>query len=310
MSGISVGAALGEGFGLIRRRPLAVLAWGAVLVALQVATFALFAPYYMAVYGAIFESLAQGTGPLPVAALNSPEIRRMQSLQQLFNIVQLFVAMIVYCAAFRAVLHPERSAFAYLRVGAPELFLAILAVAGVVALVIAMVIVTIPLAIILGIVMAATHGGGAAALIIIPILLLAMLVVVLFLGVRFAFVGPMMVEDGKFHLFESWTLTRGRVGSLVLLGLGLFAIFLLVDIVLLAVLIGGGVAVVQSVGGLGPAAALLHGSPQALLAKLAPVLVIYMIVQVPLGGCLVAIGSAPWARAYRDLLPDTASTFA
>jgi hypothetical protein len=312
MSGISVGAALGEGFGLIRRRPLAVLAWGAILVALQAATFTLFAPYYMAVYGAIFESLAQGTGPLPVAALTSPEIRRMQSLQQLFNIVQLFVAMIVYCAAFRAVLHPERSAFAYLRVGAPELFLAVLSIAGIVALVIALVIAIIPVSIVLGIVIAASHGAGAMGLtlILIPIVLLAMLLVGLFVGVRFAFVGPMMVEDGKFHLFESWTLTRGRVGSLMLLGLGLFAILLLADIVLLAVLIGGGVAVVQSVGGLGPAAALLHGSPQALLAKLAPVLVIYVIVQAPLAGCLVAIASAPWARAYRDLLPDAASTFA
>ena len=312
MSGISVGAALGEGFGLIRRRPLAVLAWGAILVGLQVATFALFAPYYLAVYGAIFESLAQGAGPLPVAALSSPEIRRMQSLLQLFNIVQLFVAIVVYCATFRAVLHPERSAFAYLRVGAPELFLAVLSVAGFVALVIALVIAIIPVSIVLGIVIAASHGAGAMALtlVLIPIVLLAMLLVVLFVGVRFAFVGPMMVEDGKFHLFESWTLTRGRVGSLVLMALGLFAMFLLVDIVLLALFIAGGVAIVQSIGGLGPAAALLHGSPQALLAKLAPVLVIYVVVHVPLAGCLAAIAGAPWARAYRDLLPEAASTFA
>ena len=118
MQGISVGAALGEGFGLIRRQPLSVLAWGAVLVGLQIVTFTLFAPYYLSVYGALLEGAAQG-GAMPLASLNSPDVRRMQSLLQLFNLVQLFVAMVVYCAAFRAVLHPERSAFAYLRVGLP-----------------------------------------------------------------------------------------------------------------------------------------------------------------------------------------------
>lgn len=309
MSGISVGVALGEGFGLIRRRPLAVLAWGAVVVLLQLATFALFAPYYLTVYGALIESIAQGA-PFPVAALNSPDIRRMQSLQELFNLVQLFAVVVVYCAAFRAVLHPERSSFAYLRVGAPELFLSILMIAGVIALFIVLLIVLIPIGLILGIAIAATHGGGLAMLVIVPIVLLVMLLVVLFVVARFALVGPMMVEDGRFHLFESWALTRGRVGSLVLVGLGLFAMLLVADIVLLALFIAAGAAVVQSVGGLGPAMAVLHGPQQAALAKLAPVFLIYLVVHLPLAGCVVAIAGAPWARAYRDLLPDASATFA
>lgn len=311
MSGISVGGALGEGFGLIRRQPLSVLAWGAVLVGLQIATFALFAPYYLSVYGALLQALAQGAA-MPLATLSSPDVRRMQGLLQLFNLVQLFVGMVVYCAAYRAVLHPERSAFAYLRVGLPELYLAVLTIAGVFALVIALVIVTIPVAIIIGIVVGVSHGGAgaAAALVLVPILLLAMVVLVLVFGVRFALVGPMMVQDGTFRLFESWTLTKGRVGSLLLIALGLFGIFLVIDVVLLATFVGLGAAAVNSLGGLGQAVTLLRQSPQALLGKLAPVLVLYVVIHVPLAGCLVAIAGAPWARAYRDLAADPSATFA
>jgi hypothetical protein len=308
MSDISVDAALGEGFGLIRRQPLSVVAWGAVLTGLQVATFALFAPYYLSVYGAMLGVIAHG-GAGPLMALSGPNARQMQSLQQLFSLVQLFVAMVVYCAAFRAVLHPERSSFAYLRVGLPELFLAVLTFAGVVALVIALVVVTIPVAIIIGITVAATHGASAAALVLIPILLLAMLILVLVVGVRFALVGPMVVQDGQFHLFESWTLTRGRIGSLLLITLGLFGMLLVIDSVLLAIFIGLVAVVVNGIGGPSQALVLLHASPQALLGKLAPVLVLLVIIEVPLRGCLVAIAGAPWARAYRDLVPDESGTF-
>ncbi len=40
----SIGDALGEGFGLIRRRPLTVLAWGAVRTLFTAGVFSLMAP--------------------------------------------------------------------------------------------------------------------------------------------------------------------------------------------------------------------------------------------------------------------------
>jgi hypothetical protein len=312
MSGISVGAAFGEGFGLIRRRPLSVLVWGAILVGVQVAGYLLFAPYYLAVFGGLLQGATQGGGGA-LQALASPDIQRMRGLQQLSGIFNLFVSIVIYCAAFRAVLHPERSSFAYLRVGAPELFLAILSVAAFIALVIGLVVVTIPVAIFSGVVIGATGQGGgiAAALIILVVMFVAMIAAVLFIGLRFALVGPMMVADSQFHLFESWTLTRGRLGSLLLVALALFALFLVIDLVLAVLLIGAGVAAVQSLGGPAAALALLHQSPQALLTRLAPVIVVYAVIHVPLGGCLVAIAGAPWARVYRDLVTDPAvETFA
>jgi hypothetical protein len=310
MADISVGAAVGAGFGLIRRRPLSVLAWGAVVVGLQLIAFALFAPAYLGIYAAMFQSLANGSGPLPTEAMLSPQAQQMQGFLQLFNFAQIFVTAVVYCAVFRAVLHPERASFAYLRVGPPEFFLMVLTFAAFIALFVAMLVVLIPLAIIIGVTVAVSHGGGAVALILIPMVMLFLLIVGVFLALRFCFAGPMMVADGKFHLMESWTLTRGRVGQLFLIGLSLVGIFILIDIVLLAILIGVGVAAVQSLGGLSQVAAQLRASPQAVVEKLAPLLAVYALVQIPLGGCLLAIGAAPWAKAYSDLQPDASEAFA
>ena len=44
MSEISVGSAVGAGFGLITRRPLSVLTWGLLRVGFLVAFFAIYAP--------------------------------------------------------------------------------------------------------------------------------------------------------------------------------------------------------------------------------------------------------------------------
>ena len=306
MADISVGAAIGAGFELIRRRPISVLVWGAVVVGLQLLALALFAPLYVAVYGAVLQGMANGGAP-DVSALTSPQVRSLQGLSQLYNLVQLLVTAVVYCAVFRAVLHPERSAFAYLRIGAPEFFLVVLIIAAFIALFVGLLILIIPTSIAIGVVVAMTHGGGAAALILLPIIMLAIVVAAIFIGLRFAFVGPMMVEDGKFHLFESWTLTRGRVLSLFLVGLSLFAIFILIDIVLLAVLLAAGAVEVQSLGGLAQAMTQLRASPMALAGKLAPLIAAVAVVQIPIAGCLMAIGAAPWARAYRDLLPPGAA---
>jgi hypothetical protein len=309
MAEISLGAAVGAGFELIRRRPVSVLVWGAVLVGLQLLALALFAPLYMAVYGAMLQGMANG-GPPDVASLATPQVRSLQGLSQLYNLGQLLITAVVYCAVFRAVLHPERSAFAYLRLGAPEFFLVVLIFAAFIALFVALLILIIPTSIFIGVTVALTHGGGAAALILVPIVMLAMVAATIFVGLRFAFVGPMMVEDGKFHLFESWTLTRGRVLTLFLVGLSLFAILLLVEIVLLAILLAVGAAEVQSLGGLAQAMAQLRAAPMALAGKLGPLLAAVGVVEIPIAGCLMAIGAAPWARAYRDLLPDAAHVFA
>src|SRR5262249_6696520 len=104
----------------------------------------------------------------------------------------------------------------------------------------------------------------------------------LLVALRFAFVGPMIVDDGKFHLFESWRLTRGRFGSLFLIALGVFGILLAAELVIGAIIfIGGGAAMVGSLGGLDRLEAFFRQPPTAILAAAAPFAAVFAVLMIP-----------------------------
>jgi len=304
MANISVGAAIGSGFGLIARRPLSVVVWGLLPMIFQVTMLAIVAPAYLE----MFSQLRSGASP--VQAMASPQMSQISGIVQLLNLAQLAISAVIYCAVFRAVLHPERSSFAYLRAGAEEFFVGVLIFGGSIALFLALLVLMIPIIIVAAIVGVAAHGSAAATVILFPILFLVIMIALLIVGLRFTFVGPMIVADGKFHLFESWTMTRGHVGSLFLIGLGLFGVFLLFEIVLIAVFIGLGAGAIGMLGGLEAARTAFEQSPQAALMRILPLLAVYLVLMIPVSGCMIAIGGAPWAKAYQDLLPSAADTFA
>jgi hypothetical protein len=132
-----------------------------------------------------------------------------------------------------------------------------------------------------------------------------------FIGLRFVFIGPMMVADGKFHFGESWQATRGHVGSLFMIALGLFGILLVCELILFAVFGGIGAAIVYSSGGPEALLAQLKAAPLTTLEKFWPLLAGYAIALIPLAGCARAVAGAPWARALQDLMPPgTADAFA
>jgi hypothetical protein len=304
MANISVGAAIGSGFGLIARRPVSVVVWGLVPMLFQVALLALVAPAYLE----MFSQLRSGASP--VQAMAAPQMSQISGIVQLLNFAQLAISAVIYCAVFRAVLHPERSSFAYLRVGAEEFFIGVLIFGGSIALFVALLVVMIPIIIVAAIIGVAAHGSAAAIGILFPVVFLVIMIALVIVGLRFVFVGPMIVADGKFRLFESWTMTRGHVGSLFLIGLGLFGVLLVFEVVVIAVVIALGAGAIGMLGGLGAAQTLFEQSPQVALMRILPLLAVYLVIMIPISGCLVAIGGAPWAKAYQDLLPSAADAFA
>lgn len=311
MAQIAVGAAIGAGFGVIRRTPLSVLAWGALPAILQALAIALLAPMYLTMFGAIANAARSGSTAPPDMTAFQGQVMATSGLVQLLNLCQLLISAVIYCAVFRAVLHPEKSSYVYMRLGGPELFLVVMIFAALMATVIGVLLVILPVSIIVALVAAASHGGGAAIALLLPILVLAVFVAIVYLALRFALVGPMMVDDGKFHFVESWRLTRGRVGSLFLIALGLIGLGLALDLVLLVVVLSLGVGALGAVaGGLQNLPALFQQPPQAVLSRLTPFLGVYFVLSIPLAGCIVAIFGAPWARAYQDLRPDAAEAFA
>jgi hypothetical protein len=141
---------------------------------------------------------------------------------------------------------------------------------------------------------------------------IAALATVVYLALRLAFVGPMTVDYGRFQLTEAWALSRGRVSSLLAIALVVFLVLIAIETVVGLILLALGLGVLASVaGGLNNLATFFQQPPQALIGRLVPMLIVFAVVLVPMYGGILAIISAPWARAYRDLRPsgDISETF-
>lgn len=308
MSQISVGSAVGAGFGLIMRRPLSVLTWGLLRVGFLVGVVAIYAPTLISMFTEIAQQAQSGVQGPPSQAVVARMMSHMFLLQGvglLAQIVGLFISSMIICAVARAIVHPERRAFASLRLGAPECFIVLLSFGLSFVLAFCLMIVLIPFAIATAFLIAG-HQYVAAA-VVIGLGVLVLLIAGIYIAARFAFVVPMMVDDGQFHLFDAWTLTKGKVGGIVLTGLCLFLIGLVLGLILEIVFIGlGAAALGMAAGGLNNLQTYFTQTPpQQIIISLAPSLFLLGLLTIPIEGCSVAIFFAPWARAYRDVVPST-----
>ncbi|MGI9169573.1 MAG: hypothetical protein ACR2FH_05255 [Caulobacteraceae bacterium] len=301
MARIAIDAALGSGFGLIRRQPGAVLLWGLVYLAVGAASWGVLGSYNLAFLSHLAANARLGTAALMQAENDMmPRMIAMQGWTWLVNFIFLFVGMVLYCAVFRAILHPEQKRFGYLRLGATELLLFVLCIGFYIVFMVAVII----LALILVVLIAALFAMHAAAAGIVMGALAAIVtvIVVVWIALRFSMVGPMMVADSKFHLFESWTLTKGHAGILFVMAVCLMAILLVAELVVFgALMVAGAAALAPAVGGMVNLPSFFERSPSAVAAALAPVLIVAAVILPPLWGCGLAIVGAPWARIYLDL---------
>jgi hypothetical protein len=301
MARIAIDAALGSGFGLIRRRPGSVLLWGLIQVAVMAATFGVFGSFYFNLFARVAAEGRLGADA-SAQAMSSlmPQMMAMQGWTWLLNLVSAFVGAVLYCAAFRAILHPEETRFGYLRVGTPELMLVVLTIGAYIVFFVALLVGVLVVALVVA-ALAVMHAVVAGTILAV-LAGVAAFVAVVWVALRFSMVGPMMVGDGKFHLFESWTLTRGHVGALLIVAVCLIAILIIGEMVLMGVLMVAGAAILASAaGGLANLSTFFSQPPSAVLAGVAPLLILAAALFIPLTGCVFAIWGAPWARAYLDL---------
>jgi hypothetical protein len=304
MTEISIGDAVGAGFRVIRHRPLPVLLWGALTMAMILVSLALLAPMYSALFTQIRQNAASGHAT-PATLTGATQ---MQGVNYLLNFIQLFVSTVVNCAIFRSVVHPERDAFGYLRVGGTELLLFAMVVAEIIAFIVAAIVVILPGALIVG-VLVALHAGGFA--VVVGLLLgFAAAYAGIYVALRFSMMGPMMVDDDKVHFLDAWTLTRGKAGNLFMIALCVIAILLVAEtvVVLVGVIVGFS-AMSGIAGGMQAIPALFKQSPEAIFAQLTPLLIVGGLIAIPLYGAILTIIGAPWARAYLDLRHNPAEAF-
>lgn len=292
---------MGAGFGLVRRKPLAVLAWGLIVT---LAFCVVLAAYAAFVLNIINVSTAEKAGGHASASETSAFFGVMLMSQGgifLAIVVLILLQTIVTTAVWRSVLHPEQDRWAYLRVGMAELFVFLMNIAmGFIANLVAFPL--MPFFILVG-ALIAFHQYVAAIFVGVFSAATAIAAAV-YLRLRFALLGPMIADDSKFHFVDAWRLSRGNVGRLFVVGLCLVGIALAAEAAIGGLLfVSGALALGVAAGGFEKLPGFVQHSPQLAASELWPLAALWVVAALPIAGSLSAIMLAPWATAYRHLAP-------
>lgn len=290
------------GFDVIRRNPMAVLGWSLFMLVLGVAPFAL-------LFGGVFSTIShlatlEKTGAEPAPEQVLPMVMAMFVAMPVLMIISLLMRAVLTGAVFRAVLEPQNSRWAFLRLGAQELWLILVSVVmsmGLGTIYMALLVPTFPISFMLQ----GHHDAAPWPLFILPLWFLVVIAVMGFLLVRFSMALPMSFARRGFHLFESWTLTRGNGWNIVLVALLQMVFVMIVEmlvwlliVIVAAVVFGTNFGLLQDEARL---QAFFSQDPSVLMGIFAPWIALAVVVGSLLGAVFTAIFIAPWAEAYRQL---------
>lgn len=278
-----VAAAL-EGPRTMRRHPVSLLIWGG----LYLGSLILLSVLLVAVFGdEVRRDLAQTTftaDPREVLQL----ISHLGGAMALIVLLAAAMSAVLAGAILRSVMHPEQSQGAYLRLGADEVRLFVVAL---IAWAAALFVAAIPSGA-LTLLTATVAGAGARGLSAWIAFLggLGVIGLSMWVGVRLSLLSPQTFAEGRINVRESWVLTHGHFWGL----LGMFVLNLLMALAAtMAMSLVGGV--------LTGLIALIGGGTKlfVILGLLINLLIAPLIVTVQ----TVILTAGP-ARAYRQLHPD------
>lgn len=292
---ISVAEALGAGFRLIGREPLAFAAWCAAYFAFSAMSMLL----NWNSTSAYYEALAAGNAAASVpAAVFGPAYW----LSLLFSLVLILA---VYAGIVRAVLHPDERRFFYLRLGMRELWVALSAVLATLLWSVAYIVCAMVIGLGIGSVAAAAGDGGELAVGIVVIVLAPVLLwAFVWASLRLSMATVMSFAENRLRVLASWRFTKGHALALFLVSLVLGIAALIVFVALSGIALGGlaAGATGQPNSGLAMLGQISQTSAAARLAFSAVVSVAYV--------SFLVMFVAPWAEMYRQLRPASmASTF-
>ena len=300
MATLARSRAFGAGFRLIAERPCAVLAWIGVYLLIGLAPQALMFVWVLGDFAAT-EAGEATAGAMMRAQFGLP-------LLQLVQVVGgLSASAILSCAVMRALLEPQDSARAYLRLGVQEALVgAVLAVGGVLLFILlAVSLIPILFAAALAALASNPEGGGGAGGVVVA-LLGAILVSALLIGLsaRFLPALPMTFAERTFRLFEAWTLTRGHGRKLAELMIALAAAAIAIELVafiIMAVPMGMFMA-----GRADQMGAWMDGAAPVNMGALAPWIVLFTVLFAVLSVLVNIVVFAPWVDVYRQLAAEAA----
>lgn len=302
MAKFSIGDAVGEGFGLIKRRPLSVFVWGLLTVLPAAASVGFILPMMESFTGSMVEAAAAGdAGSTEMPDAMMTDIMQMQAVMAPLNALRFVLGVVVYTAIVRAVVRPKESSVFSLRLSMDEIRVFVVSLALVIGAVVG--------AILLGLLGTAVGAGlwevaGPARGLVIAVLVIGGIVAALLLGGRLSLIVPATVRFRTFAFAEGWNLGKGKSWSLVGVILLLVLIIIGIEIVVGGIMAGVMFAVMGG-GGLDFAALETGGNPFAGVTDMAsanwPWLAAALVVGAMLYGMLTAILTAPFASVVRQL---------
>lgn len=313
MAQLSIGEALGEGFGLIGRRPLDCLAWGLAYFVIAVLPSLLIMGSILPDYIAFMRDFMAHPNTMEGGPFAQPSMAfamKMQAVQPIIWLGLIAGQAVVYSAIFRAVLRPQEKGFFHLKLSSTELWVGLVLLVQYVCMWLTMVALAIPIVILWVPTMIAGANHSMAGWEVPVGLIGALIAVVAFcwLFIRFSMAAPMSFVEGKFRLFESWGLTKGKALSLFLLYLVIFLLLFVIIIIIEMVF----AAVILSLFGMnfGDAdfQAFFQQPSDRIIATAAPYVIGFYLLWAIFTGFIFAVVGGCWASAYRQLAPRAAPT--
>ena len=287
-----------EGFRLVRRKPVALIAWALLYAVLSLASvFAMSnAIGLMVEWGERAEALesAEPTQAEVMAVFQGfGEV--MLSLAWLLP-VSLIVGAMLMAAVARAVLNPRAGGFGYLRLGMDEvrvfvvsLVLCILLFCG-----------WLAVGLLVGVLAGIAGATGASWMWLVVVLGgLAGVAAIIWLAVRLSLAVPITVAENRFAIFDSFALTKGRFWPL--LGMAVIAFVMVLVISLLAMVV---TLPLNLMTGLESWSFGSSSDPEVIAAALDvtnPWVIVNALVEAVVYALTVGVMYAPFAAAYRDI---------
>jgi hypothetical protein len=302
MARFSIGTAVGEGFGLIKRRPLSVFVWGLLTILPAAAAMAFMLPMVEAFTGSMVQIAAEGeTASSGGHESMMAHMMQMQAVMAPLNILRLVIGVVIYTAIVRAVVRPRETSFFSLRLSMDEVRVFVVSLALIIGIVVGVILLSL-LCVALG--AALWQFVGPAKGLVTAVLVIGGILAALLLAGRLGLMVPATVHFRTFAFVEGWKLGRGRSWSLVGLMLVLFLILIGLQMVIGGILAGAVFAVLGN-GGIDFASLEAGGNPLAGLPDMAranwPWVAAAVVVGAMLYGMLMTILTAPFASVVRQL---------
>lgn len=294
-----------EGFRLVRRNPLALVAWTLLYAVLTLT--ALFSLSNMV--GALEAWSVQAEA---MEGIDKPSLEQVMELVSGFGAimgqvawllpVSLVVGAMLGAAVTRGVMRPSGDPFGYLRLGMDEL--RVLVVTTVLAVVMGFAAVVGFIA--LGVLIAATQTAGEGPAVAAGVIgTLALIAFFIWLSVRLSLAVPITVAEKRFAFFDSFNLTKGRFWPL--LGMAVIAVVMTLLVELLSSMV---VLPLGIISGLDSWTFGAEQDPEAVRAALNisnPWVIAHAVVEAIVAALKVGILYAPFAAAYLGIKGAAAS---